>query len=91
MSMLAGIGFTVSLLISDLAFADDHALTEQAKAAVLVGSLLAAVAASIVLRVRSNKYALLWAEENRDDDGDGIPDVYQSDADRLRDEKLEQG
>jgi NhaA family Na+:H+ antiporter len=91
MSMLAGIGFTVSLLISELAFADDHALTEQAKAAVLVGSLLSAGAASVVLRIRNNTYARLSAEENRDDDGDGIPDVYGTDADRLRDEKLGPG
>ncbi|MFJ8742452.1 Na+/H+ antiporter NhaA [Embleya sp. NPDC127516] len=88
MSMLAGIGFTVSLLISELAFTDDPTLTEQAKAAVLVGSVLAAVAASVVLRIRNNTYARLCVEENRDDDGDGIPDVYQADADRLRDEKL---
>ena len=77
MSMLAGIGFTVSLLISELAFTDDPTLTEQAKAAVLVGSVMAAIAASIVLRIRNNAYARLCAEENRDDDGDGIPDIYQ--------------
>ncbi|MFF7247662.1 Na+/H+ antiporter NhaA [Embleya sp. NPDC008237] len=88
MSMLAGIGFTVSLLIGELAFTDDPTLTEQAKAAVLVGSVLAAIAASIVLRIRNNTYARLCAEENRDDDGDGIPDIYQAEADRLRDEKL---
>ncbi|MYV98824.1 Na+/H+ antiporter NhaA [Streptomyces sp. SID3343] len=91
MSMLAGIGFTVSLLISELAFTDDHGLTEQAKAAVLVGSLLSAATASVVLRIRNNTYARLCAEENRDDDGDGIPDVYRVDADRLRDEKLGPG
>jgi NhaA family Na+:H+ antiporter len=55
---------------------------------VLVGSVMAAIAASIVLRIRNNTYARLWAEENRDDDGDGIPDVYQGDADRLGDERL---
>jgi len=87
MSMLAGIGFTVSLLIGELAFADDHMLAEQAKASVLVASVTAAIAASIVLRVRNNVYARLSAEENRDDDGDGIPDVYQADAEKLRDDK----
>jgi Na+:H+ antiporter, NhaA family len=91
MSMLAGIGFTVSLLISELAFTDDHVLTEKAKAAVLVGSLLSAAVASVVLRIRNNTYARLCAEENRDDDGDGIPDVYRLDADRLRNEKLGPG
>lgn len=88
MSMLAGIGFTVSLLISELAFTDDPMLTEQAKAAVLVGSVLSAAAATVVLRIRNNTYARLCAEENRDDDGDGIPDVYRTDADGLRRDKL---
>ncbi|MGC0422187.1 Na+/H+ antiporter NhaA [Embleya sp. AB8] len=88
MSMLAGIGFTVSLLISELAFTDDPALTEQAKAAVLVGSVLSAVAASIVLRIRNNSYARLCAEENRDDDGDGVPDIYRASADTPHEERL---
>ena len=52
-SVLAGVGFTVSLLIADLAFAGDPALAEEAKAAVLAGSLLAALLASISLRRRA--------------------------------------
>ncbi|NUS57468.1 MAG: Na+/H+ antiporter NhaA [Streptomycetaceae bacterium] len=79
LAMLAGVGFTVSLLISELAFADDPGTTEEAKAAVLVGSLLAATAASIVLRLRDRKYRDLVADEERDEDGDGIPDCYQQD------------
>jgi NhaA family Na+:H+ antiporter len=39
-AVLSGIGFTVSLLISELAFADDPVLAEEAKSAVLVGSLI---------------------------------------------------
>ncbi|MEV0276696.1 Na+/H+ antiporter NhaA [Streptomyces sp. NPDC050610] len=76
---LAGIGFTVSLLISELAFADDPLLTDESKAAVLIGSLIAAVLASVLLKVRDNKYKRLCADEDRDEDQDGIPDVYEQD------------
>ncbi|GHC35570.1 Na+/H+ antiporter NhaA [Streptomyces cinnamoneus] len=76
---LAGIGFTVSLLIGELAFSDDAVLVGEIKAAVLVGSLIAAVLASSLLKLRDNKYKKLCAEEDRDDDEDGIPDVYEQD------------
>jgi NhaA family Na+:H+ antiporter len=62
-SVLSGIGFTVSLLISDLAFEDDPGLVEEAKSAVLVGSLICAVAAALLLRTRNRKYRRLCAEE----------------------------
>ncbi|MFD5324783.1 Na+/H+ antiporter NhaA [Streptomyces sp. NPDC127092] len=74
---LAGIGFTVSLLIGELAFAGDAALTDEVKAAVLVGSLIAAVLASVLLKLRVRKYQALCAEEERDEDQDGIPDIYE--------------
>ncbi|WP_436774297.1 Na+/H+ antiporter NhaA [Yinghuangia sp. YIM S09857] len=88
LAMLAGVGFTVSLLISELAFHETPGLTEQAKAAVLVGSVLAALAAAVLLRIRNNKYRSLIDAENLDEDGDGIPDVYQEDARRAREAKL---
>lgn len=75
-SLIAGIGFTVSLLIGKLAFPDHHAL-ELVKTAVLTGSLLAALLGVFVLRIRNRAYRQIEAEENRDEDGDGIPDVYQ--------------
>ncbi|MGW0119034.1 Na+/H+ antiporter NhaA [Streptomyces sp. NPDC003327] len=74
---LAGIGFTVSLLIGELAFAGDEALTDEVKAAVLTGSLIAALLASVLLKLRVRKYQALYAAEERDDDQDGIPDVYE--------------
>jgi NhaA family Na+:H+ antiporter len=74
---LAGIGFTVSLLIGELAFTGDAALTDEIKAAVLTGSLIAAVLAAILLKLRVRRYRALLAEEERDDDMDGIPDVYE--------------
>ncbi|MFE7838396.1 Na+/H+ antiporter NhaA [Streptomyces sp. NPDC057474] len=76
---LAGIGFTVSLLIGELAFEGDRVLTDSVKAAVLTGSLVAAVLATVLLKVRNAKYRALWAAEERDDDLDGIPDVYEQD------------
>ncbi|MFE7563145.1 Na+/H+ antiporter NhaA [Kitasatospora sp. NPDC057500] len=78
-SVLAGIGFTVSLLISELAFPDDPALADRAKAAVLVGSLICALSATVLLKLRNRHYRALCEEEDRDLDGDGIPDVYQLD------------
>jgi Na+:H+ antiporter, NhaA family len=52
-AVLSGVGFTVALLISDLAFADQPELQDQGKAAVLIGSLLAGLLAAISLRRRT--------------------------------------
>ncbi|MFJ6798406.1 Na+/H+ antiporter NhaA [Streptomyces sp. NPDC091268] len=76
---LAGIGFTVSLLIGELAFAGDQALTDEVKAAVLFGSLIAAVFAGIMLKLRNRTYKALTEAEERDEDLDGIPDIYEED------------
>ncbi|GLZ77646.1 Na(+)/H(+) antiporter NhaA 3 [Actinorhabdospora filicis] len=75
-AVLAGIGFTVSLLITELAFTDP-ALTESVKAAVLIGSLIAALLATVLLKRRNRHYSRLCEEEEADEDGDGVPDVYQ--------------
>ncbi|MEU7281962.1 Na+/H+ antiporter NhaA [Streptomyces sp. NPDC045431] len=74
---LAGIGFTVSLLIGELAFAGDAAQTDEVKAAVLMGSLIAAVLASVLLKLRVRRYQALLEEEERDEDLSGVPDVYE--------------
>ncbi|MEU9195026.1 Na+/H+ antiporter NhaA [Streptomyces hundungensis] len=76
---LAGIGFTVSLLIGELAFDGQERLTDEVKAAVLVGSLTAAILASVLLKMRVRKYKALVEDEERDDDQDGIPDMYELD------------
>lgn len=76
-AILGGIGFTVSLLIGELAFAANPEADDHVKIAVLTGSLVAAVLAAVVLRLRNRRYRRLWEEENRDDDQDGIPDIYQ--------------
>jgi len=79
LAMLGGIGFTVSLLIGDLAFATDGALDEHVKVGVLTGSLTAALLATLVLRLRNRTYRQLHELESSDIDHDGIPDVYQAD------------
>ncbi|MEU9310310.1 Na+/H+ antiporter NhaA [Streptomyces sp. NPDC048256] len=76
---LAGIGFTVSLLIGELAFEGDTVLTDEVKAAVLLGSLIAATLATVLLKLRNAEYLRMWEAEERDDDLDGIPDVYEED------------
>ena len=75
--MLAGIGFTVSLLIGELAFGPDSLRDEHVKIGVLLGSLLAAALAAVILRLRNRTYRLLCAAEEVDEDADGVPDVYQ--------------
>ncbi|GGX12521.1 Na+/H+ antiporter NhaA [Streptomyces lomondensis] len=76
---LAGIGFTVSLLIGELAFDGDQVMTDAIKTAVLFGSLIAATLATVLLKIRNAKYRRLWEAEERDEDADGIPDIYEED------------
>jgi NhaA family Na+:H+ antiporter len=52
-SLLGGVGFTVALLIGDLAFEGSPELQEVAKTGVLIGSVVAAVLAAISLRRRT--------------------------------------
>ncbi|MGW0158426.1 Na+/H+ antiporter NhaA [Mycobacterium sp. NPDC003323] len=75
-SMLAGIGFTVSLLIGDLAYAEPGR-EEFVKVGVLSGSLSAAVLASVLLATRNAAYRRIQETETADDDHDGVPDIYQ--------------
>jgi NhaA family Na+:H+ antiporter len=49
-ALLCGIGFTMSLFIGLLAFADNPTLQDEVKVGILVGSLLAGVAGALVLR-----------------------------------------
>lgn len=81
LSLLAGVGFTVSLLIGELAFGAGSAQDEHVKIGVLLGSLLAAALAAVVLRARNRHYRRLVEAEERDDDADGVPDVYQEEDD----------
>jgi NhaA family Na+:H+ antiporter len=81
-SLLAGIGFTVSLLIGELAFGHGTETGDDVKIGVLVGSVLAGVLASVVLLSRNAAYRRIYEKETADADHDGVPDVYESRQDR---------
>jgi NhaA family Na+:H+ antiporter len=74
---LAGIGFTVSLLIGELAFGGDSQANEHVKVGVLAGSLVAACLAAAILASRNRAYRQAHEIEQHDNDADGIPHVYQ--------------
>ena len=76
-ALLAGIGFTVSLLIGELSFGLGTLLGDEAKIGILVGSVLAALFAAIILVGRNRYYQEIRQRETEDLDGDGIPDIYQ--------------
>ena len=84
LSILAGIGFTVSLLVSELSFGEGSSDYSNAKVAVLLGSVLSALVATVILRARNRAYRRIYEEENRDADNDGIPDVHQGAAESSR-------
>lgn len=80
LSILAGIGFTVSLLVAELSFGQGAVHDDHAKVGILAASVIAALLASAVLRARNKQYRKAEAEESIDSDDDGIPDVYQQDG-----------
>jgi NhaA family Na+:H+ antiporter len=77
LALLGGIGFTVSLLIGELAFGQGSVRDEHAKVGVLVGTVAAALLATVLLRLRNRRYRQIADAEKVDADRDGIPDVYQ--------------
>src|SRR6478752_478407 len=79
LAILAGIGFTVSLLLAELSFGQGTAHEDHAKVGILAASLLAAIFATTVLRTRNQQYRRAEEAEQVDSDHDGIPDVYQQD------------
>ncbi len=56
MSFVAGIGFTVSLLVGELAFEAESREATYVKVGVLCGSLLAAVLGALILALRNRSY-----------------------------------
>jgi Na+:H+ antiporter, NhaA family len=65
-ALLAGIGFTVSLLIGELAFGADSERNEHVKAAVLAGSLISTLLAALVLTRRNAVYRRIHEREPGD-------------------------
>jgi Na+:H+ antiporter, NhaA family len=79
LSLLAGIGFTVSLLIGELAYGAGTELDNHVKIGVLLGSGIAALLAAVVLRIRDRHYRTIREQDTVDDDPDGLPDAHRSD------------
>ena len=77
LSLLGGIGFTVSLLITELAYGAGSESYDHAKVGILAGTVAAALLATVVLRLRNRRYRQIDAAERVDADRDGVPDVYQ--------------
>ncbi|MEU4216718.1 Na+/H+ antiporter NhaA [Actinoplanes sp. NPDC026623] len=77
LALLAGVGFTVSLLVGELAFGDGTPRDSSAKIGILLGSVTAALLATVVLRVRNRHYRRICADEAVDADADGVPDVFE--------------
>jgi NhaA family Na+:H+ antiporter len=75
-TLLAGVGFTVSLLIGELAFGYGTLTGADAKIGVLTGSVVAGMLAAVVLVSRNAVYRRIHVLETADDDHDGVPDIY---------------
>ena len=82
LAILAGIGFTVSLLIGELAYGVGSGTDDLVRTGVLTGSTLSAMVGAVVLRSRNRHYRLVAERESLDLDWDGVPDVYQEPHDR---------
>ena len=54
-SLLAGVGFTMSIFVANLAFYGNAYLLDSAKAGILIGSLIAGISGYMVLRMSSPK------------------------------------
>ena len=54
-AILAGVGFTMSIFIANLAFIDNLSYIDSAKIGILVGSLVSGVIGALVLKYFGNK------------------------------------
>ena len=76
LATLGGIGFTVSLLISELSFGLGTPADDIGKVAILTSSVLAALIAAVFLGSRNQHYRRIEQEESLDSDADGTPDKF---------------
>jgi NhaA family Na+:H+ antiporter len=78
-AVLAGIGFAVPLLVSDVTFGAGTPRDDRVTVGILATALVAAAAGGLWLRLRHHHYERLYLDENRDDGNDEIPaDSQQS-------------
>ncbi|WP_313949540.1 Na+/H+ antiporter NhaA [Frankia sp. AvcI1] len=75
LALLGGVGFTVSLLIGELAFGPGSARDDHVKVGVLTASVTAALLATVVLRLRNRAYARIHELETAADDHEDGPDA----------------
>ncbi|XAS74867.1 Na+/H+ antiporter NhaA [Dermatophilaceae bacterium Sec6.4] len=66
LAILCGVGFTVSLLIGELAYGANSAREDHVKVAILLGSLAAAMLAAVILRLRNRTYRRIYEHEEND-------------------------
>jgi Na+:H+ antiporter, NhaA family len=85
LALLGGIGFTVSLLIGALAYPAGSPAEDHVTVGVLTGSVVAGLLAAVLLRIRNRHYREMEAEEARDADQDGTPDVFQAEGGMIGD------
>nr|WP_079572933.1 Na+/H+ antiporter NhaA [Krasilnikoviella flava] len=79
-ALLAGIGFTVALLVAELSFGHASEHTEGAKAAILMGSVIAAVLGALMLRWDARRART--ADMNLDGIDDDVEDFIGDEKDR---------
>jgi NhaA family Na+:H+ antiporter len=77
LAVLGGIGFTVSLLVSELSFGQGTPNDDIGKVAILTASVLAALLAAVLLGSRNRHYRAIELAEQADDDADGTPNKFQ--------------
>ena len=77
-ALLAGIGFTVSLLIGELAFGPDSRPRRPRQDRRARGLRRRRAAGDRRAAARNRVYRRIREDEERDEDADGIPDVYRS-------------
>lgn len=80
-ALLGGIGFTVSLLIGELAFGGNSTTDDHVKIAVLTGSVTAAVLAALLLRIRNRQYRANREDAASDQDTNGSRISLERDED----------
>jgi NhaA family Na+:H+ antiporter len=78
LAVLGGIGFTVSLLVSELSFGQGSPHDDIGKVAILTASVTAALLASVILGLRNRHYRAVEEAESVDADTDGRPDRFPS-------------